>query len=374
MNILRKLFITVISILTLSLFYPNFLPELPASSVEAAKVRISKKKVTLIKGQKLTLRIKGTKSKVKWSSSRRSVASVTQRGKITARKRGTATITAKVNKKSYKCKVIVEVPVLNKKTHQLNVGDTYKLKLSRTKQKISWKSSNPKIATVNKGNVSAIAPGSVTITATVLKKKYSCKITVASKKQPDPPTDSSDSSDLAINNSMVYLRRGQKARLTTNALPGEKITWKSLDTNVASVDSNGEVTGHIYGTTVIVAKNKNSIDFCTITVQWGSKDHKISEANVTATKSVSGDTITVTVTNKNPYTISASIDYIYYLSSTYNPETSNLDTDAIFKQYVFNVEGNQTVTRSYPLKAGEPIIEYKFYYFSNPYTPNLYAD
>lgn len=69
---------------------------------------ISKKSVTLTAGSKTTLKIKGTNQKIKWSSSKKSVATVNSSGKITAKKAGTATITATVLHKTYKCKVTVK--------------------------------------------------------------------------------------------------------------------------------------------------------------------------------------------------------------------------------------------------------------------------
>ena len=53
------------------------------------------------------MKVKGTKKKVKWSSNKKTIATVTRKGKVTAKKQGTAVITAKIGKKKYKCKVKV---------------------------------------------------------------------------------------------------------------------------------------------------------------------------------------------------------------------------------------------------------------------------
>lgn len=76
----------------------------------AAKVKISKKKATIIKGKTMQLKIKGTKKKAKWSSNKKSVATVNNKGKVTGKKTGKATITAKVGGKKYTCKVTVTKP------------------------------------------------------------------------------------------------------------------------------------------------------------------------------------------------------------------------------------------------------------------------
>jgi len=47
------------------------------------------------------------RKKPKWSSSKKSVATVSKKGKVVAKKAGSATITAKIGKKKYKCKVKV---------------------------------------------------------------------------------------------------------------------------------------------------------------------------------------------------------------------------------------------------------------------------
>lgn len=52
--------------------------------------------------------MKGTKKKVKWSSSKKKVATVSAKGKVKAKKKGKTTIIAKVGKKKYKCKITVK--------------------------------------------------------------------------------------------------------------------------------------------------------------------------------------------------------------------------------------------------------------------------
>lgn len=73
----------------------------------AASVKLSKQSVSLEPKEKYTLKITGTKSKVAWTSSNKSVATVTSKGIVTAKKSGKATITAKVGGKKYTCKVTV---------------------------------------------------------------------------------------------------------------------------------------------------------------------------------------------------------------------------------------------------------------------------
>ena len=89
----------------------------PGGNVQAAKrkVQLSKKKVTLEVGKKVTLKLKNApkKKKITWSSNKKKVASVSKKGVVTAKKAGKANITAKVSGKKYVCKVTVK-----KKTKQ----------------------------------------------------------------------------------------------------------------------------------------------------------------------------------------------------------------------------------------------------------------
>ena len=77
------------------------------SRASAAKIKLSKKSVTITKGKSVTLKLKGTKKKPKWSTSNKKVATVSKKGKVTGKKAGNAKITAKVGKKKYVCKVKV---------------------------------------------------------------------------------------------------------------------------------------------------------------------------------------------------------------------------------------------------------------------------
>ena len=76
--------------------------------VSAAQVKLSKTKVTLSVGESVKLKVTGTKKKVKWSSSNKKVATVSKAGKVTGKKAGKATITAKVNGKKLKCTIKVQ--------------------------------------------------------------------------------------------------------------------------------------------------------------------------------------------------------------------------------------------------------------------------
>lgn len=165
-------------ILILMSFILVFFTFSSATNVQAAS--ISKTKVTLLNGQSVSLKVKGKSGKIKWSSSKKSVATVNSKWIVKAKKKGTAKITAKIGKKKYTCKVTVQSPKLSKTKLSLKYGKSYKLKLSGTNQKVKWSSSDANVATVSsKGKITAKGNGTSIITAIVLGKRFNCKVTVS---------------------------------------------------------------------------------------------------------------------------------------------------------------------------------------------------
>ncbi len=83
-----------------------------SNSADAAKKpKLNKKKATLKVGQKLKLKVKNTSvkaSKLKWKSSKKKVAKVNKKGKVTALKKGKTVISVKVNGVKLKCKITVK--------------------------------------------------------------------------------------------------------------------------------------------------------------------------------------------------------------------------------------------------------------------------
>lgn len=79
----------------------------PLEAYGATTIKLNKTKLELHEGESYTLKLKGASGTVKWSSSKKSVASVSSGGKVKAVKEGKATITATYNNKKYKCTVTV---------------------------------------------------------------------------------------------------------------------------------------------------------------------------------------------------------------------------------------------------------------------------
>lgn len=237
---------------------------------KAAKPRLNKTSVTLLKGSSTTLKMKRTKKKVKWSSSKKQVATVNKQGVVRARKKGTAVITAKVNGRSYRCRVTVKQPVtkirLNRTSISLKTGKKYSLKAtvgpkSADNKGLVWSSSNPSVATVSsKGRVKAVGVGNAVITASAKDGsgvKGSCLVM----------TDSGTAvPQLGMNPSSMELLEGDSRTLSVSGAVGS-VVWGTSNSLVATVTRNGTVIGVNEGTAMIVAANTQGTQYAYCTVR-----------------------------------------------------------------------------------------------------------
>ena len=86
---------------------------LPTTNVQAKakkQLTLNKSKITLSVGKSYQLKVKNNKKKVKWSTSSKKIAKVTKKGKVTAVRKGTCRVYAKVSGKKLSCKVVVYAP------------------------------------------------------------------------------------------------------------------------------------------------------------------------------------------------------------------------------------------------------------------------
>lgn len=194
MRKIKKLLMITLAALTLAMVCPSIMPGYGVTNVEAA-AKINKKKITLNKGHKYTLKITGTKKKVKWSSSKKSVATVSSTGKVTARKKGTAIITGKVGTKKYTCtvKVIADTVKVKAKTlgmsqkeYDLVVGQKTLISITCTPKaatkNIKWRSDRSANASVDQnGYVTGRKAGYAIIYAEVDGLSATCQIRVIDK-------------------------------------------------------------------------------------------------------------------------------------------------------------------------------------------------
>lgn len=97
----------------------------PVSAGAKKKLALNRKKVTLTVGKSYVLKVKGTKKKVRWSTSKKKVAVVSKKGKVTAKKQGIAKIKAKIKGRSQTlvCKVTVKKKTGEKHSENRPVTD-----------------------------------------------------------------------------------------------------------------------------------------------------------------------------------------------------------------------------------------------------------
>lgn len=168
-----------------ALFFMLLCLLLSAIPVSAAP-KINKKTATVYVNKTVTLKINGAKRKPKWKSSNTKIATVNKNGVVRGKKAGKVKITGYFNKEKYVCKITVKDkkynPKLNHSSISGSIGTAFQLKLLNYKPKVSWNSSNPKVASVSQtGKVIFKNSGTANVYAKAGTKRYKCTITVSDK-------------------------------------------------------------------------------------------------------------------------------------------------------------------------------------------------
>lgn len=135
-------------------------------------------------------------------------------------------------------------PGITAKVSQVYVGKKATIKVTKTKVtgKVTFKSSNKKVATVNsKGVITGKKAGKAVITVKV--GKYTKKLTVKVKKP-----------SFKLVKSSAKLKKGKKTTIKVKAAPVSKVTYKTSNKKVATVNSKGVVTARKKGTAKITVK------------------------------------------------------------------------------------------------------------------------
>lgn len=151
------------------------------NQIEFVSYGFNKLKATIYLGgdDTVSLKVTGTEGKVQWKSENESIAKVNENGLVTAVKTGSTQVKAIINGITFTCKITVKNPFISKSSLSIHTGQTSRLNVVGISAAITWKSSNSSIATVDKnGVITARKAGTVTITAVIKGKKYTCKVTV----------------------------------------------------------------------------------------------------------------------------------------------------------------------------------------------------
>lgn len=106
------------------------------------------------------------------------------------------------------------------------------------------------------GVVTAVAPGTVTVTVTCGSQSVECKVICDFEADPDAEPSSVDVDELELNypdKDMTFFNPGESTTLTIVNIPsGTHVEWKSQDETIATVDENGRVTAVGNGTTKVI--------------------------------------------------------------------------------------------------------------------------
>lgn len=240
-----------------------------------------------------------TDQNITWSSTRQSVATVNDHGLVTAIAEGRTTIKARVGGKTSACIVTVSKEfvgvtsiTLDKTSLSLVKGESETLVATvnpadATHKKVSWTSSDTNVATIDsEGKVSAIASGSATITAQVDNIKATCDVSVT------VPIES-----ITLNKSELTLYKGESETLVATIVPTDatenNITWGTLNSHIAAVDSNGKVTAIGGGKTTITAKAGSKVTSCIVTVIAPVESITLNRTNITLGE---GESVTLKAT------------------------------------------------------------------------------
>ncbi|MGN1418905.1 MAG: Ig domain-containing protein, partial [Acutalibacteraceae bacterium] len=238
--------------------------------------------------------------KVTWTSSNKSIATVSSSGVVTGKKVGSCKITVKTADGGYtaSCTVTVVVPTksikLNKTSASVKAGSSITLTATvspsnATNKTVKWTSSNTKVATVSsKGVVKGVAGGKCTITATASGGQTAkCTVSVSQALE-----------SITLNKKSLSLYTTQTYTLTKTLKPStttvKTFTWSSSNTKVAKVSSSGVVTAVSAGTATITVSSGSVKASCSVKV---TKKVSVTGVKLPKTASVSkGRTVTIDAT------------------------------------------------------------------------------
>ena len=289
-------------------------------------------------------------NKIKARTSDEKIATVTEQGEVTGVANGNAKITFYTeNGRFATCNVnVVTSPTsisLDKTSISLDKdSSTYQLtaviepSTSNIKTELTWKSSNTNVATVSKnGLVTGKTTGTAQITVeTGNGKTATCNVDVKiDQTEPEKPIQIT----LNKNTTTIDLSTTVTEKLVATTNSTEKLTWKSSNTNVATVSDDGLVTGKANGeTTITVSTETGESATCEVTVQ------------------TSATGITINITEQ---TLDMSSEKTFRLTPTVIPPTANVNREIKINSSnpnVATISSNGTVTA---MSNGTTIITFR---------------
>ena len=250
----------------------------PSATVDVGRTAQLQATVRDTDGGTLTGRV------VTWTTSNPGVATVSNAGLVTGVAAGSATVTATSEGQSGSATITVTmVPVASvtvtpatasvdsSKTVQLTAALRDANGGTLTGRTVTWTSLNPGVATVSSsGLVTGVKSGTADVYALSEGKSDTATITVVTPPPPPPPAPVAS---VTVTPASVTVETSRTAQLTATlrdangtTLTGRTVTWTSLSPSVATVTSNGLVTGVTVGTANVYALSEGKSDTAVITV------------------------------------------------------------------------------------------------------------
>ncbi len=249
------------------------------TSIEVEELDLGDYSNTMMVGEKQLLNVtilpyEVGETKISYISENEKIASVNGVGRITAVSVGTTTITAT-------CGSVSEQFILTVKEAQLEKSDVIDIEISNfentlevgksmtisavivpseiSDQTVTYVTETPEIASVNQsGEIKGLSVGEavITVKAGQVTKKLELKVKMGT-------------SAINLNTNYLVMKKGDRFDLKTKAYPLESnqdMVFKSLDTNVVEVSSDGRITAKGIGSTMIMVSNTDMSNAVTIIV------------------------------------------------------------------------------------------------------------
>lgn len=250
---------------------------------------------------------------------------------ITAKKTGTAIITAKLpNGTEYKC-ILSVVAGLKYSSKSIYIKNSFRNELYGAKGTVKWSTSNKRIATVSSnGVVKGISKGTATIYAKNGGKTYKCKVVV---KNP------------SMTRKSITPFAKQTYKLGVNGGSG-KIKWSSSNKKIATVSSSGVVTAKKTGSCKIYAVRNGKKTSCTVKVYNKMTMNKTSyDLEIDDIDSYEYETVQLQVTGgEGPVEWTSSNLEIAEVSEGYVEPKAEGNVTITAKRYGYTAKCNITVT------------------------------
>ena len=237
-------------------------------------------------------------SSITYKSNDESIATVDSNGNVTGKKEGSTkiTLTADGYNDGY---VNVTVAKADDKTISgvpaslsMKVGEEYKLSVSGPSS-ITYASSKTEVATIDNGVIKAVAEGKTTITLTADGySKAEFEVTVAA----------ADAKEMKVKANKISVKVSESAQIEVTEPNSSKVTYKSDNTNIATVDANGKVTGVSVGTAHITITADSSVGNyknCDITIEVTAKEGNKVPMSISKINIVEGQSIKVSSSDSN---------------------------------------------------------------------------